>query len=166
MTEQRDWRKLSRTSLAVGLVVLIPALAAWIFGRTFIFPSLGPSAYYLVVTRKQNHRMRHVLGGHLIGLAFGYAAYHLLVHHGAIMTIHLAPLSAEGLRLAAAGVLAVIATTAAMRLLRVAHPPACSTALIVALGLLPTPLDALLIMVSVLVMTLGYRLLVRLEAMP
>lgn len=164
MAEVRPWRRLLRTGGTVGLVLLVPALAAWIFGRTFIFPSLGPSAYYLVLTRQRGHRMRHVIGGHLIGLASGLAVYWLLVRHGALKAIDQSPLSIEGLRLITGGVLAVVITTVVMRWLRAEHPPACSTALIVALGLLSTPHDALFIMIAVVVMALGYRLLLHPES--
>lgn len=164
MTDAPPGPRVLRTSGAVGLVMMVPAVAAWVFGSTFIFPSLGPSAYYLVVTRERGHLMRHVVGGHFIGLICGYIAYHLLVHHGALKAVDLAPFSQEGLRLALSGVLAVIATTALMRWLRsMSHPPACSTALIAALGLLPTLKDASFIMISVVVMAVGYRLLLHPE---
>lgn len=149
----------------MGLVLLIPAVAAWAFGRTFIFPSLGPSAYYLVVTRRQDHRLYHVIGGHLIGVSSGLASYWLLARH-AIIEASSQPFSTEGLHLMASGVLSVVLTTALMRLLRVAHPPACATTLIVSLGLLSTVQDGFLIMIAVVVMAFGYRLLRRLEGMP
>ena len=146
-------------------MLLIPAAAAWVFGRAFIFPSLGPSAYYLVVTRQQGHRLYHVIGGYLIGVCSGLASYWLLARHATIAASS-QPFSTQGLHLMASGVLSVVLTTALMRLLRVAHPPACATTLIVSLGLLSTVQDGVLIMVAVVVMALGYRLLQRLERIP
>lgn len=157
----RRWPQILRNSAAVGVVLAVPALAAWLLGRPFIFPSLGPSAYFLVATHPQAHRWQHVLGGHALGAASGYVCYHLLAAHGALMTAHPAPLSMQALRLIGSGLAAVVLTTALMRLLHVVHPPACSTALIVGFGLLPTAGDALCIAAAVAVMTLSYRLLLQ-----
>lgn len=155
----RRWPDILRTGLAVGVVLSVPAAAAWISGRAFVFPSLGPSAYYLVATRPQRHRWQHVIGGHAIGVACGYLLYHLIGGHGALDTTALAPFSMQALRLIGSGVIAVVLTSVLMRVLRLSHPPACSTALIVGFGLLPAPGDALTIAAAVVVMTLAYRLL-------
>ncbi len=58
---------------------LVPAVAAWVLGRPLIFPSLGPSAFALVLDENEN-RVRRVVGGHLIGVLSGLFAYHVLAH--------------------------------------------------------------------------------------
>lgn len=153
----RGWVRMFGTGSAVGLVLLVPAAAAWLSGHPFIFPSLGPSAYFLVVTRERAHRLLEVVGGHLIGVLAGLGAYGLLAH-GVTIAAAQAPFSLAGLRLMASGVLSVVLTTAVMGLFRLTHPPACATTLIISLGLLPSALDGVYIMVAVVIMAVGYRL--------
>ena len=62
----------------VCILVLVPGAAAWILGQPLIFPSLGPSAFALVLDENEN-RARRVVGGHLIGVLSGLVAYHVLM---------------------------------------------------------------------------------------
>lgn len=145
-----------RTGTIVGLVLLVPAATAWVTGHPFIFPSLGPSAYFLVVTRSRAHRLHHVVVAHLIGVVAGLASYWAVATDITVAAAS-APLSLADLRLIASGVLSVVLTTVGMKLFHVEHPPACATTLIISLGLLPTVQDGVFIMIAVVIMAIGYR---------
>lgn len=102
----------------------------------FVFPSLGPTAFMLFATPMiPAASPRHVLGGHLIGILCGY---------GALLVCGLADaqsVTTEGVnaaRMLAAG-LSLGATGGFMSLLRVAHPPAAATTMIVSLGFVHEP---------------------------
>ncbi|WP_340099496.1 HPP family protein [Salinibaculum salinum] len=121
-------------------------------GFPFIFPSLGPTAYLLAVRPSAlSCRPRTVVGGHAIGVAGGLVAFSLLAPDVAV-TAELPPLSSDGLRLAASGVLATGLTTGGMLATGLRHAPACATTLIVSLGLLSTPPQAAGILLAVVVL--------------
>jgi hypothetical protein len=142
---------LRRALVAGGLVGPLAALA-WVTGSPLVFPSLGPSAYLLAVRPDAPAcRPRRVVGGHLVGVLAGFAAYHLLAP-GLSVTGAFAPLSAAGLRLGASAVVATGATTLGMGLADLGHAPACATTLILSLGLLSTPREAAGIGLAVVVL--------------
>ncbi len=140
----------------VCTLVLVPAVAAWVLGRPLIFPSLGPSAFALVLDENEN-RVRRVVGGHLIGVLSGLFAYHVLAHGLSLAALWPA-LSADGLRIAASGVVSIALTVTLMSAARANHAPACATTLIVSLGVLPGLVDGVLIMAAVTGMFLTHRL--------
>ncbi|GAB3032434.1 HPP family protein [Natronobiforma cellulositropha] len=147
------------TTVHTGLLVSVTALVAWLSGLPMLFPSLGPSAFVLAMfPHSDASAPRRVIGGHLVGVLAGLLAYHALAE-GIVMTNALEPASLDGLRLAASGVLATVLTVAGMLFVRVRHPPACATTLIVALGLLSTPLEGALIVVAVVALVGTHRLL-------
>lgn len=160
----RERLRALRPGAVVGLVLVVPAATAWFSGHPFIFPSLGPSAYFLVVTRERGHALHEVIGGHLVGVVAGLASYWTLAA-GVTVAVARDPMSLADLRLMASGVLSVVLTTIFMRVMRVAHPPACATTLIISLGLLPSVWDGVSIMVAVVVMALGYRLFLHPDAL-
>ncbi|HJV65259.1 MAG TPA: HPP family protein [Geomonas sp.] len=143
--------KIIRATFRVGFLLCVPALVAWVSGRPFIFPSLGPSAFVLVLDDKGQVTGARVIGGHLIGLAGGIVAYHLLAD-GLGLTHFPSSRSLDLLRLAASGIVSVMLTTAGMLAAKLEHPPACATTLIVSLGLLSSWWDAVFIMVAVALM--------------
>ncbi|HEX9079847.1 MAG TPA: HPP family protein [Desulfuromonadaceae bacterium] len=145
-------------SLRVGLLLCAPAAVAWASGLPFIFPSLGPSAFSLVVESEGHDTARRVLGGHLLGVVSGLVAYHLIAP-GLTLTALPASLSPPLLRLAASGITSVVLATAGMMAANARHAPACATTLIVSLGLMTTPRDALCIMFAVSLMYGAHRLL-------
>lgn len=149
------------TGLVAGVLVAVAGLLAWVFGRPLIFPSLGPTAYVAATATKERPlTAREVLGGHLVGVLAGLAAYHLLAN-GAVLTTAAPRFGAGQLRLAASGVLAVSLTGGGMVATRTSHPPAAATTLIVALGLLADPVDGLHIMLAVGALFLAHRALWR-----
>lgn len=141
--KNRNVRELAQ----VCILVLVPGLLAWLSGRPFIFPSLGPSALALALDDGGN-RARQVIGGHLIGVVSGLTAYRVLAS-GLGLAALAAPLSSDGLRIVASGVLSVALTTWLMLATRTTHAPACATTLIVSLGVLPGFMDGAMIMVAV-----------------
>lgn len=140
----------------VCVLVLMPGLLAWLFGRPLIFPSLGPSALAMILDDKGN-RARQVLGGHLCGVVSGLITYHILAHGLSLAALAL-PLSTDGLRIVASGVVSVVLTTCAMLATRTSHAPACATTLILSLGVLPSVTDGAAIMAAVVAMFLAHRL--------
>jgi hypothetical protein len=138
-------------------LVLVPGVAAWIFGRPMIFPSLGPSAFVLVSNPREN-RARRILGGHLIGVVCGLVAHHSLAK-GLSLAGLTQPLSPPGLHIVASGVISMALTTTLMSVFHATHAPACATTLIVSLGVLSGLYDGALIMIAVAGMLLTHRLI-------
>jgi CBS-domain-containing membrane protein len=137
------------SSLYAGLLLATTGLLAWLSGRPFVFPSLGPSAY-LLATVGEGTRLsaRRIVGGHIVGVFAGLLAYHTLAA-GLVITGDATVLATEQLRLVSSGILAVVLTTAGMLTTETLHPPACATTLIVGLGLLSTPVEAGIIVLAV-----------------
>jgi len=135
-----------------GLLLAVTGVAAVLTGRPFLFPSLGPSAYLLATAPDAAvSQPRNVLGGHAIGVVAGLLATNLL-SPGLVVIDPIAPLSPEMLRLAASAVVSVALTTGGMLATGYEHAPACATTLIVALGLLSTPTEGVIVLASVLVL--------------
>jgi hypothetical protein len=154
-------RKITIDWAHVCSLVLVPGVAAYLFGRPLIFPSIGPSAFALVFDERENGAWR-VIGGHLMGVAGGLLAYHALAGGLSLHALDAAA-SADGLRIVASGVLSIALTAAGMLAARATHAPACATTLIVSLGVLPTLADAALIMLSVTAMFLAHRVVLRIR---
>ena len=140
------------TSLYAGLLFSVLASVAWVSGEPFIFPSLGPSAFILAFERRGERTTTHrVVGSHLIGGIAGLLAYSALAT-GVTLTTTPPPVSVDGVRLGVSGVLSVVLTAWGMLATDTVHAPACATTLIVSLGLLSTPLQLTIIVVSVVVL--------------
>jgi hypothetical protein len=145
------------TSLYAGLLFTLLGGIAWASGEPFIFPSLGPSAFLLAFERRgERERMYRVVGGHLVGGVAGFLAYSLLAT-GASITATPPPASVSGLRLTLSGIVSIVLTSWAMIATDTIHAPACATTLIVSLGLLSTPVQVVIIAVSVAVLV-GFHL--------
>ena len=131
--------------LSIGLM----ATAALVTGAPFVFPSLGPTAFLLFYTPTQPAASpRNTLGGHLIGVLAGYLALMIfgLTDHG--------PAFAEGVHWTNVGAAALSLglTSGAMVWLRVPHPPAGATTLIVSLGILHQPWQLGVLMLAVILL--------------
>lgn len=126
--------------------IALMSMAAWATGQPLIFPSLGPTAFLLFYTPTQpSASPRNTLCGHLIGAAAGYGA---LVAFG---LTDAGPALAHGVtpgRVGAAA-LSLGLTSGLMAWLKVPHPPAGATTLIVSLGILHTPTELGVLMVAV-----------------
>ncbi len=136
------------------IAIALMAVAAWVTGAPFIFPSLGPTAFLLFYTPLLPAASpRNTLGGHAIGAAAGYLS---LVVFG---LTHNAPALVEGVAGArvAAAALSLGLTSGAMVWARVPHPPAGATTLIVSLGILREPWQLVVLMAAVaLLVVQGY----------
>lgn len=133
--------------ISIGLM----SLAALTAKTSFIFPSLGPTAFlFFFSPQAPSASPRHTIYGHAIGIACGYGALwatglqHAQWQPGT--TVHLARVLAAALALASTGAL--------MILLKAAHPPAGATTLIVALGIIIQPKSLFVIEIAVALLTL------------
>jgi CBS domain-containing membrane protein len=128
------------------LSIAVMSLAALLSGQPLIFPSLGPTAFLLFYTpRAPAASPRNTISGHFIGVVAGYAS---LAVFG---LLDAGPALAEGVTVARVGAAALSlgATSGFMAWLRVPHPPAGATTLIVSLGILTTPGELATLMVAV-----------------
>ena len=132
--------------VTIGLL----ALLALVTGSPFVFPSLGPTAYlFFFSPLAEASSPRNSILGHAIGLICGYAAFVVTTGFGPSFAangeIHAPRVLAAALSLAATGAL--------MALLRVSHPPAGATTLIVALGIISQPKELVVIEIAVILLT-------------
>ena len=137
--------------VAVGCFAIIGllALVAMVSGTPFVFPSLGPTAFLvLFMPGAESARPWHCILGHLVGLLCGYGA---LVVTGLAHTGPVGEVGVTAARVVAAA-LAMAATGALLILLRVVHPPAGATTLIVALGIVTRPFHLVVIEVAVVIL--------------
>ena len=150
------------TSLYAGLLFAVLGAIAWVSGQPFIFPSLGPSAFILAFDRQSDRTQAYrVIGSHLIGGVAGLLAFTLLATGGSI-TANPPAYSPAGFWLAASAVVSIMLTSWAMIATRTVHAPACATTLIVSLGLLSTPVQVGIIVVSVGILVAFHAAVVRL----
>lgn len=159
-------REALRESATAGALLVVVGTLAVVTGRTFLFPSLGPSAF-LLATRPTApvSAPRRVAGGHAVGVLAGLATYHGLAS-GLAVTAPPPALTAASASLAVSGVVSVVLTTAGMVAADLRHAPACATTLIVSLGLLSSPADILLVGASIALLLATHRTLLAAEIAP
>lgn len=132
--------------VSIGLM----AAAAWATGTAFVFPSLGPTAFLFFYTPTlASAAPRNTLFGHLIGAASGYVSLVLFGLTDAAPALA----SAVTLPRVGAAALSLGLTSGLMVWLKVPHPPAGATTLIVSLGILRTPVDLAVLMLAVALLT-------------
>lgn len=142
-------------SLVNGVISIgLMAAAAWVTGSAFVFPSLGPTAFLFFYTPTMaSASPRNTIFGHLIGAAAGYLSLVIFRLTDA------APALATSITLPRVGAAALSLglTSGLMVWLRVPHPPAGATTLIVSLGILRTPAQLAVLMLAVALLTVqGY----------
>lgn len=129
--------------------IALMSLIALVTDQPFVFPSLGPTAFLLFYSpHTAAASPRNTFLGHLIGVLCGYVALAAfgLLDAGPALTVGVTPA-----RAAAAG-LSLGLTAGFMVWLRVPHPPAGATTLIVSLGLLTRPDQLVVLMLGVLIL--------------
>lgn len=132
------------------ITIAILSLLARATGSPFVFPSLGPTAYlFFFAPMGKSSSPRHAILGHAIGLICGYGAYVAMGSHGFAVS----SLGTVSWREVMAAALSLAATGAVMVLLRVSHPPAGATTLIVSLGILTKPEYLVIIEIAVVLLT-------------
>ncbi len=148
-----------RDDLSAGVNVVLHFVLlggmAWASGQPFLFPSLGPSAYLLATGEQPRAEgAYHVIGGHAVAAICGLIAY-LLLADGLVVVDAFEqgePFSSEVGRLALSGTIAMVLTTIGMLWTDTNHPAACATTLIVALGLMATLIEVVVIVLAVAVL--------------
>jgi CBS domain-containing membrane protein len=146
-------------AISIGLIASVALLTQ----QAFIFPSLGATAFILFhVPMAEAAAPRNALYAHLIGALCGWlslALFGLLDHPSAFESgLHWARV--------AAATLALGSTAGLMVLLRVPHPPAAATSLIVSLGLMPALSQIPILLAGVGLLLIQALLLNRLAGIP
>lgn len=132
--------------LSIGIM----ALVAVITRSPFIFPSLGPTAFLFFYTpTAPTASPRNALVGHAIGV---FAGYFSLVVTGLTMAGPAYAVGVTGPRVIAAA-LSLGLTSGLMVLLKSPHPPAGATTLIISLGILTQPIQLVILMLAVVMLT-------------
>ena len=145
--------------ITIGLLGLLALLT----GSPFVFPSLGPTAYlFFFSPLAEVSSPRNTILGHAIGLVCGYGAFVIAVASSPPFGIN--P-GVHGPRLLAAA-LSLSATGALMALLRISHPPAGATTLIVSLGIISQPKELVIIELAVILLTVQAFAINRLAGIP
>ncbi len=139
-------------SLINGVISIgIMAATAWATASPFVFPSLGPTAFlFFYPPTAASAAPRNTVFGHLIGALAGYLS---LVVFG-LTNAEPALSTAVTLPRVGAAALSLGLTSGLMVWLRVPHPPAGATTLIVSLGILRTIPQLSVLMVAVILLTL------------
>ncbi len=145
--------------ISIGLMSALALLTR----SPFVFPSLGPTAFlFYHAPTSPRASPRNAILGHAIGAGAGYLS---LVVTGLTMAGPALFVGVTWPRVIAVAFSLGI-TAGAMILLRTSHPPACSTALIVSLGLLSSPWQLLLLMSAVVLLTLQAIVINRIAGIP
>lgn len=150
----------ARAAIAAGALMLLLGAAAMLSGSPLLFPAIGASAAVVCLApRSEGARPRSILVGHLVGAVLGWACVQALAAGE--------PASLAGaldLRHMLSGALALGLTAAALLALRIPHPPAAATTMIVGMGLLPRATHVAAIVVSAALTAALVRLCVRASA--
>lgn len=147
-----------------GLISIgLTASAAVVTQTPLLFPSLGPTAFLLFFSPLAPAASpRNACWGHLIGAGAGYLALALF---GLLDTPFVAGAPLTSARIGAAA-LSLGLTSGAMIWLKVPHPPAGATTLIVALGILREPWQLAVLMLAVALLVLQGFAINRLAGVP
>jgi CBS domain-containing membrane protein len=127
-------------ALAAGFTGIVVAAVAWLTAAPFIVPPLGATIFLcFVAPRAATSSPRHVLLGHFIGISCGWAA---LTVTGALGRPSAMAGGCQPCHVLAIG-LALLGTIYLTQVLHAGHPPAGAMTVLVALGLVQTPLQFL-----------------------
>jgi CBS domain-containing membrane protein len=129
----------------------ILASMAMVLKTTFIFPSLGPTAFmFFFNPTAPSASPRNAVIGHAIGILCGYGALWLTgLQYAAPATV----MGVNDPRIIAAAV-SLASTGAFMILFKAVHPPAAATTLIISLGIITAPVHLFIIELAVVALAL------------
>jgi hypothetical protein len=137
--------------VVAAVTLALAGLVGILLRQPWLFPSLGPTIMVIVETPGERAaHPRNVFVGHVVAVAAGWLALLVTGLRYAPSTVQA---GLDGRRVAAA-VIALVVTVVALQLLRAPHPPAGATTLIVGLGILKSPGDLVVIVLSVVLVTL------------
>ena len=138
-------------AVAAGVVLALTGLVGVLLKQPWLFPSLGPTLMVILETPGQPPaHPRNVLVGHVVAVAAGWFALLVTGLRDA------PPVVQHGLdgRYVTSAVIALALTVLVLQLLKMPHPPAGATTLIVALAILHTPGQLAVIVLAVLLVTI------------
>lgn len=146
-----------------GLAILTMSLLAWLTELPFIFPALGPSTFILFTNPlSPTAAPRSVVLGHCTCLAVGAIVWHLMSYlSGAPVSVETADWT-----LFCAAPLALALCCLVLVRLSCPHPPACASALVVALGAVTAWQDLALMAAGIVWLTYQTVLMNRLAGVP
>jgi CBS-domain-containing membrane protein len=141
----------------------ILSILAVITRTPFIFPSVGPTAYlFFFSPLAPSSKPRHAILGHGIGILCGYASLWItgtaLARHPIGQGVVWPTVASAAISLASTGGLMV--------LLRVSHPPAGATTLIISLGLLSHPVHLVILEIAVVLLSAQALFINRIAGLP
>jgi HPP family len=138
-------------AVVAAVAIAVAGLVGILLHQPWLFPSLGPTIMVILETPGEPAaHPRNVLVGHVVAVAAGWIA---LVVTG----LRTAPSAIEqGLNGAhvVAALVSLAVTVLVLQLLRMPHAPAGATTLIVGLGILKTPGELAVIVLSVVLVML------------
>lgn len=146
-----------------GLAILAIGIFAWVTDLPLTYPALGPTAFILFATPTALAAApRSIVLGHFLGLASGYAVWHL------VSIVAGEPVSSQtgGWPLFLSASLGLAVICALLVWLSCPHPPACASALVVALGGVTDWFSVLLMGLAVVWMTAQAVAMNRLAGVP
>jgi hypothetical protein len=145
------------------LTIGISGLVAWGLDEPFLFPSLGATAFLMFETPlAEVSSPRNSVIGHMVGAA---VAFFWLWVFGLIDMPSAIQDGFTGERVAAIA-LSLAFTGGILRLVRAAHPPAGATTVIVALGLLDTGHQMIILAIGVLLVVIPAGIINRMLGVP
>lgn len=151
--EETQQRRVGGAVYATVFAVLTLAIAGTVgllLKQPWLFPSLGPTVMLFFESPKQpSSRPLNTIVGHVVGIAAGLICYSAW----GLSSLPSAPAGGLTISYVVAGAMAVGITTAVLSLLKLPHPPAGASTLIVALGILHTPTQLLSMVGAVLLIT-------------
>ena len=130
--------------------IVLVAFAAYLTDVPLIFPALGPTVF-LVFSRPLSPTAspRNIVLGHLVGCLCGWGSLAAL---GLLGEESVGAVGVDWPRIWAVG-LSLALTSAILVLSDLVHPPAVSTALIVSLGFVSSPVELASLMLAVVLVT-------------
>jgi len=138
------------TAINGGLAILTVGVLAWLTNLPLVFPALGPSAFILFsAPLSKAGAPRNVIIGHAVCLLCGYVSWYLM---GLLSGMPVA-LETAGWPLFASATVALTCSCLFLLLFNCPHPPACASSLVVALGMIPSWFNILLMGLVVMWLT-------------
>ena len=144
--------ELTWSPVCAGSLMIFVGVIAWMAGKPWLIPSLGPTAYLQAETPAHpSARFYNTVTGHLIGLSMGFLSVMMFSAWDSPSPLIDHQL---GINRVWASALALTLTLLVALLLKASHPPAGATTLLVSLGALRTREDALNMIAGVLLVAL------------